>query len=92
VKDVPTFKEMGYDIEGTAWYAVFAPAKTPDETLNKYSRIFSDSLKAPAMKDRLLKLGLYAKGSTPAELGVLQRQHADLWAPAIKASGFSPTE
>jgi tripartite-type tricarboxylate transporter receptor subunit TctC len=92
IDDVPTFKEMGYNIEGTAWYAVFAPAKTPDETLNKYSRIFSDSLKTPAMKDRLLKLGLYAKGSTPAELGALQRQHADLWAPAIKASGFSPTE
>jgi tripartite-type tricarboxylate transporter receptor subunit TctC len=92
VQDVPTFKEMGHDIVGTAWYAVFAPAKTPDETLNRYSRIFSDSLATPAMKDRLLKLGLYAKGSTPAELGALQRQHADLWAPAIKASGFSPTE
>jgi tripartite-type tricarboxylate transporter receptor subunit TctC len=92
VKDVPTFKEMGYNIEGTAWYAIFAPAKTPDETLIKYSRIFSDSLKTPAMKDRLLKLGLYAKGSTPAELGALQRQHADLWTPAVKASGFSATE
>jgi len=92
VPDVPTFKEMGYNIEGTAWYAVFAPAQTPDETLNRYSRIFSDALKTPAMKDRLLKLGLYAKGSTPAELGMLQRQHADLWAPAVKASGFSPAE
>jgi tripartite-type tricarboxylate transporter receptor subunit TctC len=92
VKDVPTFKEMGYNIEGTAWYAIFAPAKTPDETLNRYSKIFSDSLKTPAMQDRLLKLGLYAKGSTPAELGALQRQHADLWAPAVKASGFSATE
>jgi tripartite-type tricarboxylate transporter receptor subunit TctC len=92
VPDVPTFKEMGYNIEGTAWYAVFAPAQTPDETLNRYSRIFSDALKTPATKDRLLKLGLYAKGSTPAELGMLQRQHADLWAPAVKASGFSPAE
>ena len=92
VQDVPTFKEMGYDIEGTSWYAFFAPSKTPDEAVNKYSRIFSGALKMPALRERLLKLGLYAKGSTPAELGMLQRQHADLWAPAVKASGFSPAE
>ena len=92
VKDVPTFKEMGHDIMGTAWYAIFAPARTPDETVDKYSRIFSNSLKTPVMKDRLLQLGLYARGSTPAELAMLQRRHADLWAPAVKASGFSPAD
>ena len=27
--DVPTFKEAGYDIQGTGWYGVFVPAKTP---------------------------------------------------------------
>lgn len=25
--DVPTFRESGYDIEGTGWYALFAPAR-----------------------------------------------------------------
>src|SRR5258708_3630667 len=29
--DVPTFKEAGYDIEGAAWYALFAPAGTPKD-------------------------------------------------------------
>src|SRR5262245_32502862 len=27
--NIPTFKEAGYDIAGTGWYGVFAPAKTP---------------------------------------------------------------
>ena len=92
LKDIPTFKEHGYAIEGTSWYAVFAPANTPDQIVDKYNRILSDALKTPEMKERLLQMGLYAHGSTPAELAKLQRQHADQWAPAVKASGFSPTD
>jgi tripartite-type tricarboxylate transporter receptor subunit TctC len=92
VPDVPTFKELGYQIEGSAWYAVFAPANTPDDVVNRYSKILTDAVRTSAMTDRLLKMGLYAKGSTPAELAALQRQHAELWAPAVKASGFSPTD
>lgn len=90
VPEVPTFKELGYSIEGTAWYGVFAPAKTPDDVLERYSKILSDALKTDAMKERLLKLGLYARGSTPAELGKLQKEHADRWKPAIEVSGFKP--
>lgn len=90
VPEVPTFKELGYNIEGTSWYGVFAPAKTPDDIVNKYSKILSDAVRTDAMRERLLKLGLYARGSTPAELGKLQKDHADLWKPAIEASGFKP--
>jgi tripartite-type tricarboxylate transporter receptor subunit TctC len=90
VPEVPTFKELGYNIQGTAWYGVFAPAKTPDDIVNKYSKILSDALRTETMKERLLKLGLYARGSTPDELGKLQKEHADLWKPAIEASGFKP--
>ena len=90
VPDVPTFKELGYNIQGTAWYGMFAPAKTPDDIVNRYSKILSDALATPAMKERLLKLGLYARGSTPEELGKLQKEHAELWKPAIEASGFKP--
>jgi tripartite-type tricarboxylate transporter receptor subunit TctC len=71
---------------------VFAPAGTPDEIVNKYSKILSDALHTPGMKERLLKMGLYANGTTPAELTRLQKEHADRWAPAVKASGFSPTD
>ena len=90
VPEVPTFKELGYNIEGTAWYGVFAPAKTPDEVVERYSKILSDALKTDTMKERLLTLRLYARGSTPAEFGKLQKEHADRWKPAIEASGFKP--
>lgn len=40
--DVPTFKEQGYDIEGTGWYALYAPAKTLTQ-LPQLAVTFTDS-------------------------------------------------
>ncbi|MFK9780990.1 tripartite tricarboxylate transporter substrate-binding protein, partial [Escherichia coli] len=39
--EVPTFREAGYDIEGSGWYGVFAPAATPKETVAKISAILA---------------------------------------------------
>src|SRR5262249_50675300 len=33
--DVPTFKESGYAIEGSGWYALFAPAGTPQIAIDR---------------------------------------------------------
>ena len=33
--DVPTFRELGYNIEGNGWYALFAPATTPQDRLRQ---------------------------------------------------------
>jgi tripartite-type tricarboxylate transporter receptor subunit TctC len=90
--EVPTFKESGYDIVGTSWYAVFAPARTPAEIREKYARILAAAVQKPEMKERLLKMGLYAAGTTPDELGEVQKRDSALWAPAVKASGFTPTQ
>ena len=92
VPEVPTFKEAGYDIEGTSWYAMFAPANTPDDVIQRYNKIIVEALAKQDVKDRLLALGLYATGSSPAELGKIQRTDSERWAPAVKASGFTPSQ
>jgi tripartite-type tricarboxylate transporter receptor subunit TctC len=88
VPEVPTFKESGFDIVGTSWYAVFAPAKTPADVREKYSKILATTVQRPEIKERLLKMGLYAAGTTPDELGKVQKRDSALWAPAVAASGF----
>jgi tripartite-type tricarboxylate transporter receptor subunit TctC len=90
--EVPTFREAGYAIEGTAWYGVFAPAKTPDEIVERYSKIIAAAVQQPEMKEKLLKLGLYATGTTPAEFAKIQKDDSARWAPAVKASGFNATD
>ena len=86
--EVPTFRELGYDIEGSAWYALYAPAGTPQELVAKLSKAAVDGIRAPDMKERLANLFLEPTGLGPAELAAIHRSDYDKWGPVIRASGF----
>jgi len=90
--EVPTFKELGFDIEGNGWYALFAPAKTPRELIERYARAALEAIRSPEMKTRLENMGLEPTGLGPAELAAILRADYDKWGPVIKASGFKPTQ
>ena len=86
--DVPTFKESGYDIEGSAWYALFAPAGTPTEIVDKLAAAAVDAAHQPDLKARIDPIGLEATGYGPAELARIMKDDDAKWGPVIKASGF----
>jgi tripartite-type tricarboxylate transporter receptor subunit TctC len=86
--DVPTFKESGIDIVGTSWYAMFAPAKTPDDVVARLNKAIVDAVRAPDVRERLIGFGLNPTGTSPAALGAIQKADAAKWAPIVKASGF----
>jgi tripartite-type tricarboxylate transporter receptor subunit TctC len=87
--DMPTFREGGYDIEGSAWYGAFAPAKTPREIVDRYSTVMADAVRTPDVRERLLKFGLEPTGTTAPEMAAIQKADSERWAPAVKASGFA---
>jgi tripartite-type tricarboxylate transporter receptor subunit TctC len=90
--EVPTFKELGYDLEASAWYALFAPAGTPKDAIERYAKAAIEVVRAPDMKQRLEQMGLEPTGLGPAELARILRADYDRWGPVIKASGFKPTQ
>ncbi len=90
--DVPTFKESGYNIQGSGWYGMFAPAKTPDEIIERYNKIVVAAIKTPDVHKRLLDFGLEPTGTSAAEFAAIQKADSELWAPAVKASGFTPQQ
>ncbi|HXJ08340.1 MAG TPA: tripartite tricarboxylate transporter substrate-binding protein [Burkholderiales bacterium] len=90
--DVPTFKELGYPIEASAWYALFAPAGTPKDVVKRYADAAIAAVRSPDLKERLQQLGLEPTGLPPAELARILRADYDKWGPVIKASGFKPTQ
>jgi tripartite-type tricarboxylate transporter receptor subunit TctC len=92
VPEVPTFREAGYDIQGSAWFAAFAPAKTPPAIVDRYSKIMAAAVRVPEVKERLLKFGLQPTGTTAAELAAIQKADSARWEPAVKASGFTPVQ
>lgn len=90
--EVPTFRELGFNIEGNGWYALFAPARTPKDTIDRYAKAAIEAIRSPEMKSRLETMGLEPTGLGPAELGAILRADFDKWGPVIRASGFKPTQ
>ena len=90
VGDAPTFKELGFNIEGAGWYAVYAPAKTPKETVDRLSGAIVAAIKAPDIREKLEALGMEPTGLGPEDLARIHRMDFDKWGPVIKASGFKP--
>jgi tripartite-type tricarboxylate transporter receptor subunit TctC len=90
--DVPTFRELGFQIEGVGWYALYAPAKTPPDVIARINKVVVEALGSHDVKERILKMYVVPKTSTPAELAEFQKADSQRWAPAVKASGFTPQQ
>ena len=96
--DVPTFKELGFNIEGAGWYAAYAPAGTPAPVIERLSKAIVDRLNAevvkavnaPDVREKLDNFGMEPTGYGPAELARIHKRDYDQWGPVIKASGFKP--
>lgn len=90
VPDVPTFKELGHNVEGYGWFAVVAPAKTPADVVDRVSKVIAAALREPATRERFEKIGLEPTGTTPTELAQIIKADRERWTPVVKASGFTP--
>ena len=92
VDGVPTLKEVGINLEVPLWFAVYAPAATPPELVDRMRQAIHATLAKPAAKEQLAKLGLVPSPSGSAELLVVQRRESDMWGPVVQASGFTPAD
>ena len=88
--DVPTFRELKYDIEGAGWYAAYGHAAMPKEAIDRVSKAMSTALRSPDLKQRFDALGIVPTGHPPAELARIHKRDYELWGPVIRASGFKP--
>jgi len=88
VGDAPTFKELGFNIEGAGWYAAYAPAKTPKEAVDRLAGAIVAAIKAPDIREKLEALGMEPTGLGPEDLARIHKADYDKWGPVIKASGF----
>jgi tripartite-type tricarboxylate transporter receptor subunit TctC len=67
--DAPTMKEEGYtSVEAHVWYALFAPAATPPETVQKLNGEMNAILGLQDVKELLARQGLVVAGGSPEKL------------------------
>ncbi len=85
VPEVPTIVEAGVPgYDSGSWFALFAPAHTPKDLVNRLSRETSRILKLPDVNARLVELGAEPVGGTPEQLGAHIKAEIAKWAKVIK--------
>ncbi len=87
--DVPTFAELGLaGFEDVPYYGIFAPAGTPQATIDRFSAALAKVIALPEVHDRLTAMGLTVGYMTQQQLTSREHAYAQTWARIIKASGF----
>jgi tripartite-type tricarboxylate transporter receptor subunit TctC len=86
---LPTIAEAGlagFDV--SAWNGVLVPAHTPDEIIKRLNAALVGALKAPEVRDRLLKQGAVPLGSTPEAFRAFIESESGKYAAIIKRAGI----
>ena len=86
---LPTMAESGLPgYEATAWFALLAPAHTPESVINRINAETVAALSLPEVRERLAGLGADALPSTPAELGAYIKTELITWGKVIREAGI----
>jgi len=88
--DVKTVQEAGFKgFEATAWFALAAPAGTPEAVIDKLNAATNAFLKSPRGQEVLAKLSMRAVGGPPADLKAFISSELKKWEPVIKEANIS---
>ena len=86
--DVPTLKELGYDIVATTWFTISGPAGLPNDIVQKMNAEMVRAMNKPAMKQRLLQDGLIADPMSVEQLKVFILSEQQRYRPALERAGL----
>lgn len=88
--NVPTLAEQGIrDAEVDLWYALAAPAGTPQALVQQFNGVINEMLAEPRVLNLLRAQGLDAAGGTPADLAALIAADAPRWAQVVASAGIT---
>ena len=83
--DVPTLIELGLaDAEVATWYAVIAPAKTPQPIVDRLYGLYAAAARQPEIQKLLDEQGLIFAPNTTAEFQTRIKAETARWAQIIK--------
>lgn len=86
--DIPTVAETVPGYESTLWYALLAPAATPQAIVRKVHAETTKVLKLPEVTEQLLSLGADPIGNSPQELTKFLQTEIDRWTKLIRQANI----
>jgi tripartite-type tricarboxylate transporter receptor subunit TctC len=72
------------------WQGLFAPGQTPDAIIDKINAPLVNYLKTPAAAERLQRIGVDVKWTTPDEMREWVDSQLKHWGNMAKAAGIEP--
>lgn len=85
--DLPTLAEQGIpNVNMSQWYAMFAPAKTPKEVIDRLNKEMNAVLTDKATEKKIEDQGAEVETSTPEQLRAFVRKEAVHWKSVMTAT------
>lgn len=89
--EIPSVAELGYpQLESLAWIGLLAPAKTPQDIIDRLSAETQRVLRDPEARRGLSNQGFDVVASSPAEFRKFQQSEIGKWGKVIRATGAKP--
>jgi len=89
--ELPTIGESGLPgFEATAWFGMWAPAKTPRAIIGRINEIVGQALRDPDVRAKLETQGYRPVADTPEQFARFLRSEVDKYSRVIKAGGIKP--
>jgi len=87
--DVPTVAESGYPgFEANTWFAVFAPAATPQPVLQRLNEDFNRALQTPDITEKFAKQSLAIQTLDRAALKAYIASEVAKWGKVVRDAGI----
>lgn len=85
--NIPTMKELGYDVDLGVWWGAMAPAGTPREIIDILYQAFEKGAKSPEFKRYIENGSLDYRLMDPDEMKVFLEKEDTKWKELIYAAG-----
>lgn len=87
--EIPTVAEAGFPgFDAVTWFAMFAPARTPAETVRLLNRDMVAIIGSPPVRAWLVAQGTEPVPGTPEELAAFLKSDIEKWGKVIRAAGI----
>lgn len=86
--EIPTMSESGVPgFEAVAWFALFAPSKTPEAITERLNQEVRRAIDTPELRQRIIALGGEVKSMNRDELAAFVVQDNAKWAEVVRKTG-----
>lgn len=86
--DIPTFREQGYDMAVTLWFAISGPAHLPNAITEKMNAEINRGMQLPETEARLRRDGLIADPMSVAQFNKFIDAEVATWKPVMERTGL----